>query len=133
MSLTRVLSVALAVSLLAACSKSSEPDRSKAVPATAPAAKDPAAARTLIAAGAIVVDVRSAEEYGSGHLPQSTNIPIGDFAARLAEVETLTGGDKTKPIVVHCAAGGRAARAKQQLDAAGYTTVVNGGGLDDLR
>jgi phage shock protein E len=35
-------------------------------------------------------------------------------------------------VVVYCAAGRRAAKAKQQLDAAGYTNVVNGGGFDDL-
>lgn len=94
---------------------------------------DPAAARDLIDKGAVVLDVRTTEEYAEDHLPSSVNIPVQDFAARIAEVEKLTGGDKTKPIVVHCGSGARAAKAKAQLDAAGYTTVVNGGGLDDLQ
>jgi phage shock protein E len=51
----------------------------------------------------------------------------------MREVEQLAEGDKTKPIVVYCASGGRAAKAKTQLDAAGYSNVVNGGGVDDLR
>jgi phage shock protein E len=45
----------------------------------------------------------------------------------------LTSGDKSKPIVVYCAAGSRAAKAKRTLESAGYTQVVNGGGLDELR
>jgi len=125
------LALLLALSF-AACSKSESPAPPPA-PATAKPAKDPAAAKKMIAAGAVVVDVRTPEEFGADHLPQATNIPIQEFAQRIAEVETLTGGDKTKPVVVHCATGNRSAKAKQQLEAAGYTQVVNGGGLDDLR
>jgi phage shock protein E len=39
---------------------------------------------------------------------------------------------KTTPILVHCAAGRRAAKAKEVLDELGYETVVNGGGFDDV-
>ena len=51
----------------------------------------------------------------------------------VAAVDKLTGGDKAKPVVVYCAKGGRAQKAKEALEAAGYTHVVNGGGYDDLR
>ncbi len=105
---------------LAACSKS-EPPAPAPSTSTPKSAKNPEAAKKMIAAGAVVVD------------PQATNIPIEDFAQRLADVDTLTGSDKTKPIVVYCASGNRSGKAKQQLEAAGYTQVVNGGGLDDLR
>lgn len=90
-------------------------------------------ARKLISEGAAVVDVRTAEEYGEGHVASAQNIPIDDFSARLAEVDKLVGGDKSKPVVLYCAGGRRAAKAKQQLEAAGYTHVVNGGGFDDLQ
>ncbi len=116
---------------LAGCSKSES-----AVPPpaeTAKRGKDPAKAREMIATGAIVVDVRTPDEFAEGSLPRAANIPIQDFSGRIAEVEKLAGGDKTRPIVVYCAVGGRAAKAKQQLEAAGYTQVVNGGGFDDLR
>jgi rhodanese-related sulfurtransferase len=125
------LALLLALSL-AACSKS-EPPPPPPAPTTAKPAKDPEAAKKMIAAGAVVVDVRTPQEFGEGHLPQATNIPIQDFAQRIAEVDKLTGGDKTKPVVVHCATGNRSGKAKQQLEAAGYTQVVNGGGLDDLQ
>ncbi len=87
----------------------------------------------MISSGAVVVDVRTPDEFREGHLPQATNVPIQDFSQRLAEIDALTGGDKTKPVVVYCASGNRSGKAKQQLEAAGYTQVVNGGGFDDLR
>lgn len=131
---TLLVSAALALALApaAACSKSSSDAPAKT--ATAPSAgKDPAAAKALIAQGAVVLDVRTPDEFSGDHLAQATNVPIDDFAARLAEVDQLVGGDKGRPVVVYCGKGGRAAKAKQQLEAAGYTQVVNGGGLGDLR
>ena len=119
----------------AGCSKASESKSADSPPspaATSPAT-DPATARKWIAAGAVVLDVRTADEYGGGHLPQAANIPVQEFASHLPDVDELAGGDKAKRIVVYCAAGGRAAKAKQQLEAAGYTQVVNGGGFNDLR
>jgi phage shock protein E len=50
----------------------------------------------------------------------------------MPEVEKLVAGDKARPIVVYCASGSRSAKAKAALEAAGYSTVVNGGGHDDL-
>jgi phage shock protein E len=127
----------LLVIALAGCSKS-DPSPPAAPPAPAAPvaekpAKDPQQAKQLIANGAVVLDVRTPDEFGGGHLPQATNVPIDTFGEHLAEVDKLAGGDKTKPVVVYCAHGGRAARAKKALDAAGYTHVVNGGGYDDLR
>lgn len=119
----------LLVLALASCSKDA-PDNKPAPHATGVAIhKDPAAAKKLIeAGGATVLDVRTPEEYEAGHLAQATNIPIDQFASRIGEV------DKTKPVVVYCAKGGRAQKAKDQLEAAGFTNVVvNGGGYDDLR
>lgn len=117
---------------LASCSKS-EPAQTSDHAAPAKPTKDPAAARALLASGAAVIDVRTADEYAGGHLPNAINIPIQDLPSRLLEVDTLSAGDKARPIVVYCAQGGRAGKAKQQLEAAGYTRVVNGGGFDDLR
>jgi phage shock protein E len=96
-------------------------------------AKDPAAARSLIAAGAAVIDVRTADEYNDDHLAKAVNIPIEELPGRLAEVGALVQGNKTRPVVVYCASGSRAAKAKHLLDEAGYAQVVNGGGVDDLR
>ena len=121
-------SLLVALVLAAGCSRSESPPPPAA---TQPAAKDPAKARELIAAGAIVLDVRTPDEYREGHVASATNIPVDDVDAHLADIAKLA-PDKAKPIVVYCAAGKRAARAKQRLEAAGYTNVVNGGGYDDL-
>jgi rhodanese-related sulfurtransferase len=130
------LGVLLAAS---ACSRSEpghEPPAKTAAPTPATpakAAKDPAAARKLIGEGALVLDVRTPDEYREGHVPTSTNIPVTEVPDRLADIEKLVAGDKSKPIVVYCAAGGRAAKAKRALEEAGFKNVVNGGGYDDLR
>ncbi|MBA3822157.1 MAG: rhodanese-like domain-containing protein [Deltaproteobacteria bacterium] len=98
-----------------------------------PRAKDPARALSLIASGATVIDVRTPEEFEGGHVARAVNLPVDGFAGRLAEVERLLGGDKSRPVVVYCASGRRSGIAQQQLEAAGYTQVINGGGFDDLQ
>ena len=133
----------LVVALLgAACSKSTGSEPPPATSAVAPAgaaapaaktAKDPATAKQMIAAGDAVIDVRTPEEFGDGHLPSATNLPVDQLASHLDQVAAMVGNDKTKPIVVYCASGGRASRAAAALQAQGYTDVVNGGGYDDLR
>ncbi len=112
--------------------KPAAPDNAPAA-ARDPKAIDSAAARDMIDKGAVVLDVRTKDEFAEDHLEKATNIPVQEFGTRIAEVDKLTGGDKSKPIVVYCSAGARAAKAKAQLDAAGYKNVVNGGGLDDLQ
>jgi phage shock protein E len=122
----------LAAIALGNCSKPELALRAEPVE-VAPPSKDPATARAMIASGAVVIDVRTADEFADRHLAMAVNLPVDELPGRLAEVDRLVGGDRTRPIVVYCAAGKRAARAKAQLEAAGYTRVVNGGGLDDLR
>lgn len=123
---------------LGGCSKSepaSKPQPDTAKPAAASAtkkAKDPARAKELIANGAPAVDVRTADEVAEGKLPNALHVPVDEVGTRIAEIDKLVGGDKSKPIVVYCASGARSAKAQQTLEAAGYTNVVNGGGYDDL-
>src|SRR3954467_5073622 len=125
-----LLAAVASLSLISGCSKS-EPTPAPA--AAASSAKDPQTAKKLVASGAVVLDVRSPGEFAEEHLPQATNVPVDTVRDRIADVEKLTGGDKSRPIVVYCAKGSRAAKAKLVLEEAGYTRVVNGGGLDDLR
>jgi phage shock protein E len=113
---------------LASCSRAEPPP-----PTATKTAKDPAAARALIQNGAAVVDVRNPEEFAGGHLPSAINVPVSEMTTRVSEVERLLGGDRSKPVVVYCGSGRRSAKAKEALEAAGFSQVVNGGGLDDLR
>jgi phage shock protein E len=93
---------------------------------------DPALAKQLVREqGALLLDVRSQGEFDSGHVEGATLVPVDELESRLAEIETATGGDKTKPIVVYCRSGRRSAAAKQALLAAGYTQVSDLGGMSN--
>jgi phage shock protein E len=123
----------------ASCSKS-EPTSGAATASSSPAPsttsrsqKDPATAKAWIADGAVVLDVRTPEEFAAGHLPNAVNIPVDQVASRLGEIAKLVAGDKARPIVTYCASGARSKKATLALEAAGHTRVVNGGGLDDLQ
>jgi phage shock protein E len=138
-----IRSLAFSLIALAACSKSEPAPAGKTEGAPSatqssghvagPVNKDPAKAKEMIANGATVIDVRTIEEYSGDHLDKSTNIPLDQLPTQLTAIDKLTNGDKNAPVVLHCAKGGRAEKAKAQLEAAGYTNVVNGGGLNDLK
>lgn len=77
--------------------------------------------------GAVLVDVRTPEEFGQGHLEGALNIDwfSSDFNDRWADVA------KDQTVYVYCKVGGRSAQAKERLQAMGYSHVVNlTGGYD---
>lgn len=84
-------------------------------------------------ADTVVIDVRTADEWASGHAEHSTLIPVDELERRLAEVEALVGGNKARPIVVVCRSGSRASRARELLMAQGFTHVDNGGAWQNVR
>jgi phage shock protein E len=88
--------------------------------ASACATTSGAEARSLVAAGALLLDVRTAEEFAEGHLPGALNVPVNELEARLAELEP-----KSRPIVVYCRSGLRSARARSVLLANGWARVEN--------
>jgi rhodanese-related sulfurtransferase len=69
--------------------------------------------------GTFVLDVRTPEEYAAGHVPNATNIPHDQIAARMAELESHKGS----PIVVYCKSGKRAGIAAEALSKAGFTNL----------
>jgi|GEM_PF-506565 phage shock protein E len=77
--------------------------------------------------GALIVDVRTGEEYASGHYANAKNIPVDQVESRLNEF-----GNKEGKIVVYCRSGGRSSKAKGILEANGFKNIVNGGGLSDM-
>ena len=81
-------------------------------------------ARTLVADGATLLDVRSPEEFGGGHIDGAISIPVQHLAGRMDEL-----GDKTTQIVVYCQSGGRSAMAKRLLESNGFTNVHDMGGI----
>lgn len=80
---------------------------------------------------ALVLDVRSAEEYAGGHLGGALNIPHTELRGRLEEVRRVAAG---RPIRVHCQSGVRSYLAERILVQEGFEDVRNlSGGMLTLR
>ena len=82
----------------------------------------------LIKQGALLIDVRSADEYEGGHIEGSLNIPHSEIAM-LADA---IGPEKDRAVVFYCRSGGRAGRAQVALEDLGYTGIFNASGYDAL-
>lgn len=76
------------------------------------------------AAGGVLVDVRTPGEYREGHIPGSRNVPLG----QLDQISGLAEGKDT-PLYVYCYSGARSRQAVGMLQAMGYTSVKNIGGI----
>ncbi len=72
--------------------------------------------------GAVVMDVRTQQEFDSGHYPQATHIPYDEISERATELDF----DKDQLVVVYCRSGNRAGKAKATLNQLGYSNVING-------
>ena len=74
--------------------------------------------------GAVLIDVRTPQEYRDGHIPGSKNVPlqsleeVGDVAA-----------DLDTPVFVYCYSGARSRQAAAMLERMGYRQVKNLGGI----
>ena len=79
-----------------------------------------------MAEGAVIVDVRTPQEYNEGHISNSLNVPLQQIEAR---IHTLKKKDKT--VILCCKSGGRASRAKSILERNGVK-CVNGGSWGGL-
>ncbi|NHN24611.1 rhodanese-like domain-containing protein [Flavobacterium jejuense] len=77
-----------------------------------------------------LIDVRTPDEFASGHLANAVNININDTDFK-AKMEAL---DKTKPVLVYCKSGGRSGRACGQLKEMGFTSITDlDGGITDWK
>lgn len=80
-----------------------------------------AKAQSLVAAGAVLLDVRTPGEFARGHIEGARNIPIDSLGARLADL----GPPASTTVVVYCQTGARSTRAARTLRDAGFTSVHN--------
>ena len=78
--------------------------------------------------GAVLLDVRTLEEYSDGHIDGSVNIPLD----RISSVENVV-KDKSTPIYVYCLSGGRSGLAVSYLNQISYSNVKNIGGISSYR
>lgn len=80
----------------------------------------PAEARPAVeAAYSQFVDVRTPEEYASGHAYRAINIPLDTLAANLDKLE------KNEPVYLICQTGSRSKKAAQMLVDAGFSQAIS--------
>ena len=73
---------------------------------------------------AVLLDVRTCEEYAQGHIPGSINLPLAGISAADQYIPATD-----TPVYVHCHSGARSARAAVLLRQMGYSNVQNIGGI----
>ncbi len=79
-------------------------------------------------AGAVIVDVRGADEYSQGHIPGAVNVPVEEIE-KISSVVT----DKTTPLYTYCLRGSRSRQAVKALKEMGYTQVISMGGINKYK
>ena len=77
---------------------------------------------------ALIVDVRTPEEFADGHYPGAINIPHDTI---LEGIEQLGVTEET-PVILYCRSGNRSGQAEQVLQEKGFTEARNAGGLEAL-
>ena len=71
--------------------------------------------------GAIIVDVRSSQEFAEGHIEGAINIPEYEIKNNVENILN----DKDKEIIVYCSSGVRSLKARKKLAKLGYNNVYN--------
>lgn len=79
----------------------------------------------LIQQGAKIIDVRTAEEFKGGNVPNSINIPLNEVPQRIDDFE-----DIDDPIILCCLSGGRSGQATGFLQSQGIECYNGGGWMD---
>lgn len=82
--------------------------------------------KTLIAEGAVILDVRTVSEYEDGHLMSSVNIPLSKLRTEFTQL------DSGKVYITCCSHGLRSVKAVEVLKERGFRKVYNGGPWMDL-
>jgi phage shock protein E len=73
---------------------------------------------------AILIDVRTADEFATGAIPGALNIPYDELAGNLPTT------NRDEQIVVYCRSGRRSGIARKTLESLGFKNVLDFGGID---
>lgn len=82
---------------------------------------------SLLEKQALIIDVRTPEEYKQGHITESVNIPLNQLPNKINELKR-----KGKPIITCCRSGARSGMAANQLNKSGVE-AENGGPWNSLQ
>ena len=83
----------------------------------------------LALADTVWVDVRTVEEHQDDHIEGDLNLPLQS----LDEQALLSTFDKDDEIILYCRSGQRAGQAMDIFRDAGFTNIINAGGINDAR
>lgn len=81
----------------------------------------PDAVRQRLAEGAVIIDVRTPQEFSGGHIKGSKNVPLDTLPSRLSEIKRLN-----KPVITVCRSGVRSSSACSFLTSQGIEAVDGG-------
>ena len=110
--LIRLAAIALSLAVLLSCSRGS---------AETSISQADLADRIVAQRAPLILDVRTASEFASGHIPGAVNIPHTELPRRIGELDASS----DREIVVYCELGGRAAKAESELRKAGFSVVLH--------
>jgi phage shock protein E len=109
--LIRLAAIALSLAVLVSCSRGA---------AETSISRADLADRIVAQRAPLILDVRTASEFDSGHIPGAVNIPHTELPRRIGELDA-----SDREIVVYCERGGRAMKAASELRKAGFSTVLH--------
>lgn len=87
----------------------------------------PAEAKTLVQQGALLIDVRTPDEFDVKHLDGAINIPVDQLEARAAELP------KDKDLILYCRSGTRSAQGRTTLSRSGFSRVHDLGAMKNWK
>ena len=118
-----IIPILAAITALTACSSVEEKGTFRQV--------SPSEAKSMMESesGYIILDVRRADEYESGHIPGAINVANESIGTE--EIPELP--DKVQLILVYCRSGRRSKEASEKLVKLGYTNIVEFGGILDWK
>ncbi|CAH0528895.1 rhodanese-like domain-containing protein [Vibrio hippocampi] len=76
---------------------------------------------------ALIIDVRTPQEYQAGFITGAINIPVNSLSISLDQIPS------DRPVVLYCRSGRRSSSALHFLQNKGYNNVYDGGGIDKMR
>ena len=83
--------------------------------------------KNLVENGAMIVDVRTPEEFKGGHIKGAVNMPLGTIAKHTQQLQKHAG-----PIVAYCRSGARSSMAVKEMKSLGLD-AHNGGGIGAMQ
>jgi rhodanese-related sulfurtransferase len=110
--LASLAAIALSLAVLLSCSRSA---------AETTISQADLADRIVAERAPLILDVRTASEFASGHIPGAVNIPHNELRRRIGDLDASS----DREIVVYCEVGGRAEKAAYELRKAGFTAVLH--------